>query len=158
MKKLLLASLLGLFCCVLHGQDAETVQARILSYLSTEGFRPETDKDGDIVFKSEGLSYYVFVEPEKNGTYYYTSLVLYFNADDTTEAVAAKLCNTISKNYKIVQCFYTHRTDTDKIVFSIAASCFIRQASEFENVFPRLLDCTQEAGRFLLKECASDGE
>jgi len=157
MKKLLLVSLLGLFFGpVLRGQSADAVRDGIETYLSNEGYRPEIDEDGDLVFKVEGLTYYIFTEPEKNGTYYYTSLILYFTTDDTTEAAAAELCNTISKNYKIVQCFSMPRPDTGKIVFSIGASCFAREATDFTDVFPRLLECTQEAGRFLMKECSDD--
>ncbi len=157
MKKLLLVLLLGLFFGpVLRGQNANAIRDGIESYLSAEGYRPEIDKDGDLVFKAEGLTYYIFTEPEKNGTFHYTSLVLYFTSDDMTETAAAELCNTISKNYKIVQCFYTRQPDTEKIVFSIAASCFAREATDFTDVFPRLLECTQEAGRFLLNECSDD--
>jgi hypothetical protein len=38
------------------------LQAMYVNFLREEGYRPEVDKDGDIVFKYEGGTYIVFVD------------------------------------------------------------------------------------------------
>tara|TARA_B100000902_G_scaffold393861_1_gene448970 strand:- start:5947 stop:6387 length:441 start_codon:yes stop_codon:yes gene_type:complete len=45
--------------------QSEERQQMYLSHLEEEGYRPTIDDDGDVKFKKEGKSYYIFDGPEK---------------------------------------------------------------------------------------------
>ncbi len=60
MKKLaftLLFALAGI--CTLSAQNT---QSDIMSYLRTEGYAPQIDQDGDVMFKVQGLTWYAIVK------------------------------------------------------------------------------------------------
>ena len=46
-----------------HMND-EQIQALYMDFLIEEGFRPKTDEEGDIIFKSEGRSVFIRIDPE----------------------------------------------------------------------------------------------
>ena len=44
--------------------DKRKLQDMYMDYLRGEGYRPEIDKDGDVLFKYEGGTYFIFVDHE----------------------------------------------------------------------------------------------
>ena len=42
----------------------EQIQALYMDILLEEGFRPKTDEEGDLIFKSEGRSIFIRIDPE----------------------------------------------------------------------------------------------
>ena len=74
----LLASLVMLLLPLLAAAETKFTEAELqdmyVSFLLEEGYRPEVDQDGDVVFKREGRTYFIAVNAEDPGFF---QLVLY---------------------------------------------------------------------------------
>ena len=90
-------------------------------HLRGEGYRPEIDKDGDIVFKHERITFVLFANEDDEQ--YFKLMVPYFweleTPEETERAVrvmtrlnreykAAKFCQTGDDVSLFVECFYEH--------------------------------------------------
>lgn len=151
MKKLLFTLLLGSICFAAYSQDTSGVRDRIKEYLTEEGYAPRVDEDGDLTYKIEGSSYYIFVDWEEDNRDYYITVARFLYTDETGLGKAAYACNRISREYKIVQCYYRTHEDSDRISYTVSASCFADSAGEFLHVYPRLLSCVKAANAKLVE-------
>lgn len=61
--------------------NALTVRNSVRNYLSSEGYTPSIDSDGDIKFKSEGKTFYIYIE--NWGGDVYLKLYSNFSIDDS---------------------------------------------------------------------------
>lgn len=151
MKKIIFTLLLGSICFAAHCQDTSAVRDRIMEYLTEEGYAPRVDEDGDLTYKIEGSSYYIFVDWEVDNQDYYITVARFLYTTETSVGTAAYACNRITRNYKIVQCFYRTHEDSDQISYTVSASCFADTAEDFLRVYPRLLSCVKAANSKLVE-------
>lgn len=86
MRKILFALFFAFLCVGLFAKDLNDAQKKVRSgimyFLKEEGYMPELDSDGDILFKKEGMKYHVAVSDIDTSPMY---VVLFHNYryDDT---------------------------------------------------------------------------
>jgi hypothetical protein len=91
-----------------------------MDYLREEGYRPELDKDGDVVFKHERVTFIIFA-----------------NEDDRAMRVMMRL----NRAYKAAKFCETGED------VSLFVECFYAQADGFKPVFARYVDLLSSALR-----------
>jgi hypothetical protein len=117
-----------------------------IEFLAKEGYRPEKDKDGDIMFKREGGTYY-FIIDEADELYFY---MLYpnfcpYEGDERRKKIleACNYANTKSKAVKI-------RAYATDVVASI--EMFMADKDAYKPVFERAVRAIQNGvGNFIEK-------
>lgn len=82
----------------------EDFQQFYMQYLSGEGYKPEVDSDGDVMFKKEGLTYYIIVNAS-DAEFFELALPniheITDEADRANALVAADYSNAKSKVSKV---------------------------------------------------------
>lgn len=104
----LLASMVMMLLPFLAAAETKFTEAELqdmyVSFLLEEGYRPEVDQDGDVVFKREGRTYFIAVNEEDPGFF---QLVLpniwpiESEAERLQVLVAADYSNATSKASKV---------------------------------------------------------
>jgi hypothetical protein len=147
MKKHLF-SIMALLCMSVSAFAEMTksqLQELYVSFLKTEGFSPTVDKDGDVVFKREGSSYYFNVDASDQE---FVQLVLpnIWSIDSKAELQNARAAAALAtRSTKVAKCYV--RSD-DKNV-SIAVELFVDKPEDFKKVFRRSLSSIGTAkGKF----------
>ncbi len=117
-----------------------------IDYLTKEGYRPEKDKDGDIMFKREGGTYY-FIIDETDDLYFYMLFPNFcpFEGDDRRKRIleACNFSNTKSKAVKL-------RAYSTDVVASI--EMFMGDPAAYKPVFERAVRAIQNGvGNFYEK-------
>jgi len=111
-------------------------RARVyMDFLAEEGYRPYMDEDGDVVFKSEGLTYVIITEEEDEE---FVSLVLpnFWSIDSEKElARALKAANEVNRSIKAVK-VYVRKDGKNTIA---AVEMFVKTPESFNLVFERSL-------------------
>jgi hypothetical protein len=103
--------------------------------LAAEGYRPQMDEDGDVIFKSEGLTFVIITEEEDEE---YVSLVLpnFWSIESEEElARVLKAANEVNRSIKVVKIFV--RKD-GKNTWA-AVEMFVKSPESFNLVFERAL-------------------
>lgn len=73
----------------------------VYNFLSEEGFRPQIDKEGDIVFKAEGDTYLIcFNESDDD----FMAVRKYIRLDPGLDISVYKLAHDIASDYKVGKC------------------------------------------------------
>lgn len=135
MKKNCLLLVLILMSIGMSAQNYSTQQKKLISqissYLSTEGYLAESQKDG-LKFKHEGVNYYVEVSEEDQSPMF-VRLCRYVKYSETIkqEDVVKKL-NTYNAKLGI-------KVSCQENSLSIAAEMFVSSSSDLTDVFPTLL-------------------
>lgn len=75
----------------------------IKNWLSSEGYRYETDADGDIHFKYQGKNMY-FITDERDELYFRLMMPYVYEVENNREKVL-EACNTICRELKVVKAF-----------------------------------------------------
>jgi len=111
-------------------------RARIYrDFLAAEGYRPYIDEDGDVVFKSEGLTFVIITE---EGDEEFVSLVLpnFWSIDSKEELARALMAaNEMNRTAKVVKIFV--RGDGKNTI--AAVEMFVKSPEDFNQVFERSL-------------------
>lgn len=105
-----------------------------LDFLVAEGFRPEVDEDGDIRFRHEGRTLFLFRDA-RDPQYFRVALPGAWECDspeEETRALAA--VNAVNRDLKVVKCVLV-----DGAVW-ISIEQFLDPPETFRPVFFRLLD------------------
>jgi hypothetical protein len=112
-----------------------------LEHLKSLGYYPEIDPDGDVRFKHEGRTYYVFGE---EGDQHYFRLVYpnFWSIDSDEERVKVlAMMSDINSDFKVVK-LYPSRNDS-----SASVEMFLDPIDHFKVIFPRSMG--------LLAECVT---
>lgn len=105
-----------------------------LDFLAAEGFRPEVDEEGDIRFRHEGRTLFLFRD-EKDSDYFRIALPGAWECESAEEeARALAAVNAVNRDLKTVKCVLV-----DGVVW-ITVEQFYDRPEAFRPVFPRLLD------------------
>lgn len=109
----------------------EQLQALFMGFLAAEGYRPEIDSDGDVVFKREGKSYFIAVR-EDDPEFFQIVMPNIWEIENGTERaqvlVAADHSNSLSKVAKV-------HTLRDNVWVSI--ELLLNEPEDFKPVFNR---------------------
>lgn len=113
----------------------QQLQLMYLNYLKKEGYLPEIDSDGDVLFKKEGKSYFIDVEAQlEDPNYFRIILPNFWSIENDIERlevlVAADQVNSTIKIIKV----YTVKDNT-----WASAQIFISNREDFQEFFPRLM-------------------
>lgn len=101
------------------------------SFLVEQGYRPQIDEDGDVRFKSEGLTYYITVD-EKDPEFFRIIFPNFWEIEDETEfmrvLIAINHSNSVCKVTKLFSI-------NDNVWASIEA--FTASPEDFKDTFSR---------------------
>lgn len=105
-----------------------------VDFLSSEGFRPDLDEDGDIRFRHEGRTLYLFRD-EKDPRYFRVALVGAWECEGPEEeARALEAVNAVNRDLKVAKCVLV-----DGAVW-VGVESFFDPPDVFQAVFSRCLD------------------
>jgi hypothetical protein len=111
------------------------LQQMYLSYLKEQGYMPEIDSDGDILFRAEGRNLYIIVDVEDPETF----RILYpgfWSIDSETErrqvAAAASL---VTRTTKMARIFMTSANNTSIDIFTMLVA-----QQDFKSHFRRMVE------------------
>ncbi len=104
------------------------------AFLAAEGFRPEVDEDGDVRFRHEGRTLYLFRDG-KDPEYFRVALPGAWECDGPEEeSRALAAVNSVNRDLKTVKCVLV-----DGVVW-VSVEQFFDPPEAFRPVFTRLLD------------------
>ena len=108
-------------------------------FLASEGFRPELDEDGDIRFRNEGRTLFLFLD-DKDPGYFRVALPGAWECESPEEeARALAAVNAVNRDLKAVKCVLV-----DGVVW-VGVEQFLDPPEAFRPVFGRLLDVVGSA-------------
>ena len=118
------------------GQSLNTQQTKlqndIVTYLRGEGFSPSIDKDGDIVFKKEGKSYFVEIDSRDTSPFYLVLKRGTYDEDGLNKQKAMRAANK-------AQAFKGIKVNVYDISVYIEAQMFLQDAEHFKSVFYKMM-------------------
>ena len=115
---------------------AERAQMYV-SYLREEGYAPEVDKDGDVMFKFEGGTYFVLVDEEDEMFFQIMYPSFWPIESEEERARVEKAAQLATRSTKVAK-VYPQR---DNVTASVELLCVPPEA--FKAVFRRALRCIQ---------------
>lgn len=123
--------------------NKERLQRMYVNYLKEEGYKPEIDQDGDVVFKHEGKTYVITID-ERDPQFFRLVLPNIWSRDiDTVDAellfvmAAAQVATAVTKVAKV------HVVGNKSVWVSI--ELFVMRPEDFQGVFYRLLSAMDAA-------------
>ncbi|MDR0402612.1 MAG: YbjN domain-containing protein [Treponema sp.] len=140
MKRKLLFGFIGLMLFCVTGLDAQMtkpqLQAMYTSYLREQGYQPEVDSDGDVVFKAEGRTFWIDVDDTDLQSF----RIVYSNFWEI-ESLPEKekvyeVANYINRTTKVAKVYVNSREDD----VSMDANIFIENPEDFKTHFRRMID------------------
>lgn len=110
--------------------DATAFRNRVQTYVRNEGYAPSIDNDGDIKFKKEGETYWISVEPYKEG--YYVKL---FSGTISSQSMynCLKTANQLMHDYKFMRVTVTE-SDGQNILY-VETTMYCTTLAQFEQMF-----------------------
>jgi hypothetical protein len=111
-------------------------QSIYMAYLWQEGFSPDFDTDGDIIFKKEGRTYFVTVG--KNDTAFLDLLLpnIWSIKSDAERTKAANAVSFANGSTKVAKTYISGETDQ---WVSIALEMYLENPDDFKILFSRML-------------------
>jgi hypothetical protein len=137
--------LLVLLCLLAFDLNAQSskgaLQQMYLSYLREEGYQPDIDSDGDIRFKAEGRTLYIYVY--ENDPNFFRMIYPYFWSIESEEEMrkVAEIASYITRTTKVVR-VYMERDNKDT---SIDVAILVEKPEDFKKHFSRLLSIIFQA-------------
>jgi hypothetical protein len=116
-----------------HSLNKSEIQQLYTDYLKAEGYKPEVDADGDVIFKRDGRTYFIQVS-EKDPEFFRIVLANIWSVEDEKERakvlVAADSSNAKSKVSKV----HTLRNNV-----WVSVEFFFERPEDFKGVFRRAM-------------------
>jgi len=127
-----------LFCvnCLSAQMTKPQLQAMYTRYLTEEGYKPNVDSDGDVVFKVEGRTFWIDIDDTD-----LESFRLVYSNFWEIESLAEKLkvyevLNYINRTTKVAKVFLNSKEND----VSMDANIFVGKPEDFKLHFRRMLD------------------
>jgi hypothetical protein len=111
-------------------------QSIYMAYLRQEGFSPDFDTDGDIIFKKEGRTYFIIVGKNDND---FLDLLLpnvWSIKSDSERAKAANAVSFANSSTKAAKVYISGEKDQ---WVSIALEMYLENPNDFKILFSRML-------------------
>ncbi len=110
-------------------------------FLTTEGYRPSLDKDGDLTFKHERINFILFAN-EKDEEFFKLMIPFFWPIESEEERErAARVMHRLNAEYKAAK-FYPIDGDV-----CVCVECFFETPEHFKKVFGRCIDLLAAAMR-----------
>ncbi|KOO23014.1 secreted protein [Chrysochromulina tobinii] len=121
----------------IEAEDDELVKLYV-DFLTEEGYKPTVDSDGDVMFKKEGLLYYIF--PERNDPQHFRIVLpnIWKIEDETERLQVLTACDFANSKTKVVKIF----TTVKKNVW-VSAELFVNKPEDFKPLFDRCISAIQ---------------
>lgn len=140
---------LAFFGCA-HAESSlttrEDFQKFYSDYLSSEGYKPEVDTDGDVSFKREGLTYYIIVT-ETDSEFFEMALPNIHHIEDETDRTAAYIAADYSNAKSKVSKVYMVGDDV-----WVTVELFIASPDAFKDVFERAMSALLNGANNFIEE------
>ncbi|MDR2529673.1 MAG: hypothetical protein LBD04_11785 [Synergistaceae bacterium] len=118
-----------------------------VEYLKSEGYSPEVDKDGDVVFKYEGRTYYIGIDDDDPEFF----IVVYPNfweiESDAEKELALEIARKVTDTKKLAK---VHLSGQGTNV-SVRAGTLLKEPEDFKHVLPRMLNAIAIARQEFVK-------
>lgn len=116
----------------------------VQEWLSSEGYRPEIDGDGDLRFKVEGISFYC----TKNGTdnQYFRIILPNVYTVENNRAKVLEVANKISMEYKVLKAYVIEEN------LWLSIEMLIDSTPEVGDFMPRCIATLQSGLRDVISE------
>ncbi|MDR0599456.1 MAG: YbjN domain-containing protein [Treponema sp.] len=112
------------------------LQDMYVMYLRDEGYRPSVDSDGDVVFKAEGLNFYIDVDDEDLESFRVV-LPKFWELESPEERIRAyEVANYINRTTKVAKVFIISSEDD----VSMDANIYIGKPDDFKLHFRRMIN------------------
>jgi len=115
--------------------------------LAEEGYRPHIDEDGDIVFRSQGKTYVVSVDPADAQFFRLGAYCLYTLSGEAAANKAHRIGHELAMRFKGTKALIVE----DQVVHVVLESVLV-EPEHFATVLERLLAIAREAVPWLLAE------
>lgn len=96
--------------------DKDELQQVYTRYLDEQGFRPTVSDMGNVLFKSEGRTYVIYLDP-KDAAYF--RIVLSFKADDGDETLRNRRLEALNEVNRTMKTVKSHIGTDGNINFSV---------------------------------------
>lgn len=152
MKKILILLVLWGIAWSISAQELtasqQKLRSEIVAFLKEEGYMPELDKDGEIMFKKEGTKYYIGID-SKDQSPMYLKIYMSFLYDETYTKAKVKEALSELNLYKGVKtlCF-------DKS-YSYHAEIYLVDAEHFKYTFYKLMNQLDSMRKELKNICST---
>lgn len=117
----------------------QNLQSMYVDFLTSEGYVPSIDSDGDVNFKVEGTNFYIIVNEEDLGFFQIYQIFGLPTAEQQQNAVAAS--NYANRSTKVAK---TNISSDGKSLI-INGEIFVSNPEYFKLVFRRLISAMQRA-------------
>lgn len=124
--------------------ELQKLRTEIKDFISAEGYVPSIDADGDIMFKSEGITYYISVSNTDTNPYYIVLFREHPYSDSITREKILRVidaCN-LKKGIKVL-C----KTKS----YSYRAEIYLTSANTFKESFAELMSQIKNASDNLIE-------
>ena len=121
----------------------EQLQKMYMDYLTSEGFAPSLDSDGDVMFKYEGGTYFIIVD-DKDQIYFAMLYPNFWEIESEDEKEKALLAaKEATRTAKVAKVYLTE----DNTDVTMSAEIFLKTPSDFKDTFYRMLSAMSAARR-----------
>lgn len=139
MKKLFFMLLMVLCATSASARDmslkTKSFQTKVKNFLTTEGYKPTIDDDGDIKFKKEGEEFWVILEDDDDG-YYMIFMTSSLDCESANKQATRKAINRVTHEYKVGKCYL----DENRSSVEIHVETFLTSLDAFSKYFERYCD------------------
>lgn len=127
--------------------NQQKLRSEIMSFLQEEGYVPELDTDGEIMFKKEGTKYYIGID-NRDESPMYLRISLSFLYDDTYTREKVERALPELNRYKGVKTLCFDES------YSYRAEVYLVDAEHFKFIFYKLMDQLDSMRKELKKICS----
>lgn len=114
-----------------QAQDADEMRAMYVRFLNKKGWSPKVDEDGDVVFKTDGKTYFIDVH-ERDSEFFMIALANIWPIESATERVQVlKACDHANATTMMAKVY----TKSNNVWVSVET--FLADPQDFEGIFDR---------------------
>lgn len=119
-------------------KEQMAIRLSIVKHLAREGYNPKIDKEGDIVFRNDGYSYYVIINENWKDPYLVTLFINfdYSSGDGKFTRQSVEKCISQIARYKVVKLYCQDNS------YSLRSDILCQNGEIFNETFKKLLTAT----------------
>ncbi len=133
---------IGLFGSMNIVQAQDWTAARLhqmyVEFLESQGLSPVIDRDGDVQFRQNDLTYFIDVE-ENDTEYFAVMLAQIYAVDDDNRLQVLEACNGVTASAKVVK----GQVINDYVW--LTCEVFIKKPQDFQSIFDRVMEAMEAA-------------
>ena len=120
-----------------YAQNSKTqLQEVYVSYLKEQGYQPKVDSDGDVVFKVQGITFYIAVD-EKDLQSFRIVLPNFWKIESSEEKEKAyKAANSVNGKIKVAKVYMNAKEDR----MLMDANIYVENPESFKPHFLRMVN------------------